>query len=245
MRFSLSIAPPEGRLERQSRAIERPDDITEVVAPCGWTSARIEAWLDWRDALPTDYPIGEFPASLSPETPFDPLLGGGPDRYARRLAAWGWALGLFDAVEDAEAFRARLFGLFARGAAAPGPSLEFGARVHPLAEDPARPQEATPLAIDSVAFARVISRPGVLDRPQLRAVSDAVARCEGDEAACADPAVNLALARAILEARAVGETDADISDAVTLARAGIGVAAGLAEPRIAVGERAAAIEADE
>src|SRR5690606_40736091 len=49
---------------------------------------------------------------------------------------------------------------------------------------------------------------------------DALLRCEGDPAACADPAANLTLARAAEAARAAGASDALIVDAITLARDG-------------------------
>src|SRR5690606_21219673 len=48
----------------------------------------------------------------------------------------------------------------------------------------------------------------------LRAVADAVDRCEGPREACADPAANPALARAALIARRCGASDADIIRAV-------------------------------
>ena len=76
-------------LEAQSRLIERADRSVDILAPPGWTSARIEAWLDWADSLPDDYPGVALPPSLSADSPLDPLLDGGPDRHARRLAAWG------------------------------------------------------------------------------------------------------------------------------------------------------------
>ncbi len=54
----------------------------------------------------------------------------------------------------------------------------------------------------------------------LQAVIDAVRRCEGDSAACSDPARNVSLARAALAARECGASDALILDAITLAKAG-------------------------
>jgi ribonucleoside-diphosphate reductase alpha chain len=226
-------------LEVSSRSIERPDRIVEVLAPRGWTSPRVEAWLDWATSLPDDDPPGELP----PLRPLDPLLDGGPDRHARRLAAWGCALGVFDTGKDADNFREMIFGLFARGLAAPGPSLAFGARVHPLAVDPARAPETAPLALASPAFAAATRAPApssALNR-RLLAVADAIARCEGDAAACADPAANQALARAALDARAAGAADADIADAIALRRADLA----LAGPTIAVADRDALIAGDD
>ena len=145
------------------RRIECAGDLREVVAPRDWPGARVEAWLSWSSELPTDDPPGDLPSALAPDTPFDPLLGGGPDRYARRLAAWGWALGLFDAEADAQAFRGDLFALLARGALSSGPMLAFGARVHPLADDPAR-SRPPPLPISTQPIS---PRPSLKNRDAL------------------------------------------------------------------------------
>jgi len=55
---------------------------------------------------------------------------------------------------------------------------------------------------------------------RLQGVADAFTRCEGDEAVCADPNQNTALARAILAARQAGCGDAQIRDVLDLARLG-------------------------
>jgi len=229
----------------RARRLERGDRIEEVLAPHQWPNARVEAWLDWAAALPMDYPVGDLPGSLSPEAALDPLLGGGPDSHARRLAAWGWTLGVFDEISDAETFRGLIFGLFARGAAAPGAALQFGARAHPLAHDPARPREDRPPAVGSPAFILAARAPARDAR--LSAVFSAIARCEGEEAACADPAANQALGRAIVDARAAGASEADLADCIVLARAKLdsGDAPSLVRPMITVGDREAAINADQ
>ena len=54
----------------------------------------------------------------------------------------------------------------------------------------------------------------------MQGVSDAVARCQGDTAACADPRRNPALARAAHAARAAGADDAHLAEAVAAGRAG-------------------------
>ncbi len=199
--------------ETETRGIERGDAIIEVVAPRHWTSARVEAWLDWADALPTDQPAFEGSPELYPHTPLDPLLGGGPDRHARRLAAWGWSIGKFESQEDAIDFASALFALMAGGWMSPGPTLAFGARAHP--SDPA---VAPPLDLPRLAPCRTpaASRPSAL-----REVAETVRRCAGDRAACADPAANQALARAAWAARGAGFTDAEISDAIALSEAGV------------------------
>jgi ribonucleoside-diphosphate reductase alpha chain len=109
----------EGPQTAHRRLLERPREIADVLAPEAWSNARVEAWLDWAAGLPGDFPQGELPQGLSPETPYDPLLGEGPDRYARRLAAWGWARGMFDGEDDASAFGDEVFASIALGLAAP------------------------------------------------------------------------------------------------------------------------------
>ncbi|HXV00285.1 MAG TPA: ribonucleotide reductase [Caulobacteraceae bacterium] len=202
-------------LEFETRRVERAGDVAEVIAPRGWTSPRVEAWLDWADALPDDEP------TCGPKAPLAAVLHGGPDRHARRLAAWGVRLGLFDELDGAN-FRQMLFGLFVLGYAAPGPTLSFGIRAHALADDPIRASELAAMAIDEPDFAAAIRR---RSDPKLTAVADAIARCDGEPTACADPAANQVLARAALEARAAGAAEAEIADVIALARADLGLAA--------------------
>ena len=198
MRFETPWSTATARLAVGARRIETAQGERETVAPVAWAAARVEAWLDWADAVPTDYPIGDYPTGdlpsvLSPEAPNDPLLAGGPARYARRLAAWGMRLGHFQDCGEAEAFADALFGLYACGLAAPGASLAFGARLHPLTPDPAcGPVERRRHVEASEAWAA--RSDGPLPR-RLAAVSDAVRRCHGDPDACADPDANQALAR--------------------------------------------------
>jgi ribonucleoside-diphosphate reductase alpha chain len=194
-----------------------------TVAPVVWPTARLEAWLDWADALPNDFPFGDLPPALGPDAPGDPLLAGGPARHARRLAAWGLRLGHFREGGEAEAFAHALFGLYARGLAAPGASLAFGARLHPLLPDPAQAPPAVSRHVDAPeAWVSALERS--LPR-RLAAVSDAVRRCQGDADACADLAANQVLARAALAAREDGSADAEIADAIALGRAGEDAAA--------------------
>ncbi len=197
----------------EARWIDRRGGATQVMAPRHWTTARVEAWLDWADALPRDHPAGDGPPELAPGRPFAPLLAEGPDRYARRLANWGWALGRFERPADAAAFAADLFAMMAGGLVAPGPALPFGARAHP--RDPG--------VAPAPAFANITEAVSAPYRPApaLGALADAVFRCEGDRAACSDPASNQALGRAVWNARAAGLGEDAIGDAITLARVGI------------------------
>jgi ribonucleoside-diphosphate reductase alpha chain len=218
MRFqSRSTADPE--LDAVIRWIERPPSGAEVLAPRAWTGPQIEAWLDWAGALPVAFPSAGLPDALAAERHVSPLLGGALDRYARRIAAWGHATGVFDRPADALAFERDLIASMAAAEAAPrgglgpdpGPALalsspELAGRLQArLAERRSRraTQDAAP-----VLAAR------------LQAVMDAVTRCEGDADACADPRHNAALARAARAAREAGASDALLSTAIGLARAG-------------------------
>ena len=52
MRFTSRFAPATTGLTLGPRDIERGDSVVTVSAPEGWSDVRIEAWLDWLDALP-------------------------------------------------------------------------------------------------------------------------------------------------------------------------------------------------
>ncbi len=229
-------------LATEHRRVERANADETVLAPIAWPSARVEGWLDWAAALPSDYPKFELPESLSLESPADPLLGGGPDRWSRRLAAWGLAVKLFDTPTDAEAFRSSLFGLCASGVIAPGSTLAFGVRLHPLVEDP------TPSP--TLAFADIgtggawTARPRDRLSPRLDAVRDAVRRCQGDADACASPAENQVLGRAARAAQDAGADDREILDAIALGRI-IGDADVAPSAAILLGSRAGVGEADD
>jgi ribonucleoside-diphosphate reductase alpha chain len=194
------------------RSLERPGDHVDVLAPSDWPNARVEAWLDWAKTLPADFPDRDWPLALSPERAYDPLLAEGPDRHARRLAAWGWALGRFDRPRDAAAFASDLVALMASGLVAPGPAPAFGVRAHPA--DPAMAP-----AVRCADIATLLAAPGHA-RPALDAIARAVAHCVGDRGACADPARNPALARAAWSARSIGVADLDIADTIALAALG-------------------------
>jgi len=80
---------------------------------------------------------------------------------------------------------------------------------------------------------------------RLQAVIDAVRRCGGDAAACADPKRNVALGRAAAAAREIGVSDALILRAAGLARAGLdawqaNLAPAAIPPLIVVADRALA-----
>jgi ribonucleoside-diphosphate reductase alpha chain len=219
-------------LSIEQREIERAGGVDLVLAPRDWTAARAEAWLDWADSLPTDYPATDLPEALQPQSSLDPVLAGGPDRYARRAAAWGLALGLFE-VEDALAFRHALRESLLAGQAAPGLSPASGARINPFAgpEAPAPHEPVVGLSdiefgqtvrthLDAARRAEAAAAGAQAIATRLQAVMGAVARCEGEAGACADPGRNPALGRAARAAREAGAADALILKAIGLARAG-------------------------
>ncbi|MFT4954741.1 MAG: ribonucleoside-diphosphate reductase alpha chain [Brevundimonas sp.] len=222
MRFSSRFTDSAAAVALEPRAVERPDRIQTVLAPAGWPSARIEAWLDWAEALPGDLP------NLAPEALTAPLrselLDGGPGRWAVRLAAWGHALGLFESVGVARGFADELIGAVLLGLAAPGAATASGHRIHPVADDPgpetsvrdvidlADPAAPARLRLYAGRCQAIRFSQGAVDtlNDKLSAVADAVDRCEGSAADCADPRRNPALARAAHAARAAGARDADI-----------------------------------
>jgi ribonucleoside-diphosphate reductase alpha chain len=190
------------------RRIERPAAEIEVLAPRGWTSAQIEAWLDWAEAVPGVATEAE-----------SALLYGAFERYAQRLEAAGSAQGLFDSPDDAQAFSRGLVLSLALGLAAPspyraaadGPVVALGGSEFTSAvaarQAGARQRKAAALAAPVLGA-------------RLQAVMDTVARCEGDADACADPRQNAALGRAARAAREAGASDPLLSLAISLAKAG-------------------------
>ena len=121
MRFARRLAKAESPAV-ELRTVETATALTGVLAPKGWTDARVEAWLDWAFSLPADLPAGDLPPGLLAETSEDGLLGGGPGRHARRIAALGWLAGLFDRPADALAFRDELVAAMLQGLLAFGRS---------------------------------------------------------------------------------------------------------------------------
>ena len=228
MRFEKGELGPAPMLDLVLRRIERADRIEEVVAPRDWPCAWVEAWLDWAGTLAADFPDIALPDGLSATETYDSLLAGGPDRYARRSAAWGLHLGLFDGPAEALAFRDALFASLSRGEAAPGAGPSAGFRAGALATTPAavlqmEDMEFAPALAAHVGKLRAVRAADAgarLVAERLDAVMAAVQRCEGDAAACSDPLRNLALGRAARAAREAGADDSLILTAIALAEAG-------------------------
>ena len=182
------------------RDLERADEIVVVSAPPAWSDARIEAWLDW---------AGEIEPKAA--------LGGGPARYADRIAQAGLAQGLFGDKTDAAAFRDALLATMLSGVATPAGG-QGGLELLPeIAEFEFQSTVKTSLgrrrsrALAAQAAARLDAA--------LAQVADAVRRCSGDPRACGDVRKNPALARAARKARELGADDRTILDAIATADA--------------------------
>jgi ribonucleoside-diphosphate reductase alpha chain len=217
MRFqalATSLPNPPAYSERE---IDGAAGLIQVLAPTSWPTARVEAWLGWASGLPQDFPAGDRSSGADL---FDRLLGGGPAHYARRQAAWGLALGYFKSGADAEGFRGALVKLLALGIVAPGPTLPFGVRLHPTAHDPARaPASETPTLAEIHVQKRTAPPSATATARALTLVADAVRRCQGSPAACADPLANEVLARAARAALDAGASEAAIAEAIVLGQA--------------------------
>jgi ribonucleoside-diphosphate reductase alpha chain len=246
MRFERRLSRGQAA-EVELRTVETAGSLAGVLAPKGWSDAKVEAWLDWAEAVPADLPEA-FPKALAESVAADPVLAGGPERYARRIAAWGSALGVFKKPSDALAFRDELFTALTLGIAATAPGR--------AAAEAAIPDiGAIEFAREAAEFAGRVQAHALGDTAvsnlaaRLKSVSEAVRRCEGDTAACADPARNLVLARAAQAARHAGASDAMIADAIALAASDDGAlrpqqAAGAAPKLFVTASRTAVAAAD-
>ena len=204
------------------RLVERDGALIEVLAPTDWSGARIDAWLDWADAQPTAR-SGEDIVPLDPsEHPASLVLHGALARYADSLAARGAALGLFAGAGDAHRFRDALLDSLASGRAAPAlprPTMVGEPEAVDLAGFEFAAQVERHLG---QARREALARDGARAQDErLQAVMDAITRCEGDRAACADPNRNLALGRAARRARDAGLSDAMLARVIALAKAGV------------------------
>jgi ribonucleoside-diphosphate reductase alpha chain len=185
------------RIER--RPLERAGGVVEVLVPAAWTDARVEAWLDWSDGE-TDLPAAIF-------------------RRAETIAGQAEALGLIPDAAARAAFRRDLGAAMMAGRLA---LAEPAAVAGPLLAHASSPEFGRMLAsLRAERRGRTAARASAIELGRrLQSVMDAIGRCEGDPAACADPQSNLGLARAAEAARTAGASDAMILDAMTLARTG-------------------------
>jgi len=225
MRFTARFVELARTLSMGPRSVERAQAVAQTIAPEGWTSVRIEAWLDWADTLATDLPgrTAEITLGVGAE-----VLDGALAGWAGRLAAWGRATGVFRADDDAQIFADELIASVLLGLAAPATALKDGARLHPLVEAPtgptpgagflavSQPEGLAKLKTEAAQRRLAALAHGAAEAAasSLIAVADAVDRCEGPAGDCADPARNPALARAATAARRCGVADAAILMAI-------------------------------
>ena len=232
MRFTPRFAPLTADLSIGLRTVERAAAVVETLAPDGWTDARVEAWLDWADTQPTDR--AALACDIRPAVAPTVLDGAFCD-WAARLTAWGRAVGVFEGTAEAQVFVDELVASVLLGLAAPAATRTDGARVHPVAGDPTGPTpDPAVLHLSDpggrAALTRAVEARRIADLAQasaeaathaLIAVADAVDRCEGPAADCAEPTRNPALARAMAAARRAGAPDADILRALGGDRPGL------------------------
>ena len=229
MRFETPGASlPDSRPQLRTDAGAR--GLSGVVAPPGWSDARVESWLAWGRQTHPPIPRGT-PKLLAADTFTNPLLGGAPARFAASLTAQGWMLGLFDRQADATAFRQALFDAMAHG------RLAFADARHPAAAT----IDLSDPAFDTVAAAHygaaLAARRGTDTLlTALAAVGEAVRRCEGE--GCADPAQNSALARAAARARLAGADNAAILDAIAASPVASPAPTSIPVPSLIVGSQA-------
>lgn len=227
MRFTPFLSEMTGTVACEAREIERANRIVRVMAPASWSDTRVEAWLDWHDRSPDDWPrLENAPGRLGSGAPA--ILDGALDRWAARLAAWGRASGIFASTADADVFAAELVASVLLDLAAPSSVLMEGARTPPGAGDAGAPtRNATVLDLDDplvrhrfegdtarLRTARVTAHALSGVTRTLKAVTDCVRRCDGPASVCGDPVANPALARAALAARRAGADDTAILDAI-------------------------------
>jgi len=185
--------------EIETRLLELGGRLVEGAGPAHWTNARLEAWIDWAGGA-TD-------------------IGAAIAEYVEGLTERAQAKGLVRDVRARTRFRDELTQALLSGRIAIGAAPSAGAPAVMDADDPGLPVTLGRLTAEHRGRAAAEAAALALGR-RLQAVMDAVLRCDGDPAACADPQANPSLARAAEAARAAGAPDGLILEAVALARAG-------------------------
>ncbi|NBW14010.1 MAG: hypothetical protein EBR82_39030, partial [Caulobacteraceae bacterium] len=126
MRFASRFIEPASLIATGPRWVERSDSVVEMIAPDGWSDARVEAWMDWADGLPQDLPTGMAAETVSLGLE---VLGGRISGWAARLAVWGRSTGVFAGAADARTFAEELTASVLLGLAAPARGLNDGVRL--------------------------------------------------------------------------------------------------------------------
>ena len=200
MRFKPLFASLAAAIAVEPREIERADAIDMTLAPAAWPDAQVEAWLDRADAS----------AAARADLPLNGVI----QNWAARLAAVGHEGGAFADAAESDRFENELTSAVLLGLAAvsDADARSIGA----LRLDLSEPEAERRLARHAAAWRRdrLAGQAAEALAQALANVADAVARCEGDAAACADPASNPALTRAAHVARQCGAADADILRAI-------------------------------
>jgi ribonucleoside-diphosphate reductase alpha chain len=186
MRPPFRFALSAALTRRSRREIERADRLTVAYAPDSWPDAQVEAWLDWAET--------------------QGVLDAGDDPLAEAAAAFARRRGLRDDAAD------ELAAILLLGVASPAGPRPVTSGWLDLS-DPAAGRRLD-AEMSRRRAARLASNAVETAAASLRAVTDAVSRCEGPVGDCTDPARNPALARAALAARRAGATDADIVRAI-------------------------------
>ena len=208
-------------LALEPRELERADRFVQTLAPASWSTARIEAWLDWSAGLARDFPDSQD-AALAYDDAEEAVLDGGPALYARRLAVWGLQWGMFSSAAKARRFRDALLESLLSGRASPGARAEgpAGAAAEIVGLSAFELEAALAAHLGAARGEAAMAGVAATVQTRLQTVMDAIARCEGDRGACADVARNPSLARAARHAREAGIADPLIAQAIALAQAG-------------------------
>jgi ribonucleoside-diphosphate reductase alpha chain len=188
------------RTRIEARTVELGGRLVEVQAPAHWTAARLDAWIDWA-AMSGQDGATDLPVAIADAV--------------EDLTARAQARGLVKDVRARTRFRDDLTEALLAGAVAMAPAR---AEAPIPVVDAGSPQIDRLVALHRGQAAAEAATIGLGRR--LQAVMDAIARCEGDPEACADPQANPSLARAADAARAAGAPVGLILDAMALARAG-------------------------
>jgi len=224
MRFAERTVGDPADIDLEPHTVARADGPFAVLAPAGWNTSRVQAWLDWSDELAAQSRTSAKIASAS-RLGASKALDGGPQTHADRLAARSLFVGLFETKDDAANFRnawlaallggviAPQIGALASAAERPGSG---GLHLIDLGNEAALAELEAWRAKTRAELAAHAAGAALLQR--LSAVSDAVARCKAKGDACADPARNPALARAARAAKLAGAPDALVFDAIALGR---------------------------
>ena len=190
----MSPSADSSRPTLQRREIEHGGAFRDVLAPAHWPRARLDAWIDWIDwADAAGLRVGDAEATLD----------GALDAFAARAVGGKDARALAGALlAGLMAFRPCTEALQAVDLTGPNGSGALATILGGLRA------EAVSQSLAAAAAER------------LEAVMEAIHCCEGDAAACSDPAQNVRLAREAQAAIASGLSPAMVADAIALAREG-------------------------